>query len=160
MEHKINFEFSTRPYLCKNKRYKLSQINRIDDESVLFANTFFRDVSLVTKKYIYKFEREEGEKDKDLAYFKERVSFNPSKETLEWLESNLPKGGYNYKYTDKDLNITFGDYPKFPEYLKRIQEKIDRWRKKLEREKEIEKEIEKEREKERKNEVNEEGNAI
>ena len=152
MEHKIKFELSTRPYLCKNKRYKLSQINRIDDEYVLLARTFFRNVSLLTKNYIYKFEREEGETDKDLAFFKERVPFNPSKEDLEYLESNKPKGGFNYTYSDEDKNITFGDYPKFPEYLKRIKDKVDRWRK--EREKEREKEIERE------NEVNEEENSI
>ena len=155
MEHKINFEFSTRPYLCKNKRYKLSRINRIDDEYVIFASTFFRDVSLLTKNYIYKFEREEDEKNKDLAFFKERVPCKQSKENLECFESKIPTGGYNYIYTEKDMNITFGDYPRYPEYLKRIQEKIARWKKEIEEDKEMEKQ----REKERENKVNEEENS-
>lgn len=159
MERKIKFDLSTKPYLCKNKRYKLSQINRIDDEYVLLARTFFRNVSLWTKNYIYKFEREEGETNKDLAFFKERVPFKLSKEDLESIEYKH-KGGFNYAYTDEDKNITFGDYPKYPEYIKRIKEKVDSWRKIREEEREKEKEREKEIERKKENEVSEEANRI
>ena len=113
-------------YLCKNRRYKLSWILTINDEKIILRTPHvLKDISLFTESYIYRFEREPDDKDKDAAIFKERELLR--KETLEFMkktriESPEEYFGYDYKYSE-GMDLPFGDYPRLKERMRRIQER-------------------------------------
>lgn len=113
-------------YLCKNNRYKLSLINSIDYEDILLRSPILRKASLFTLSYIYIFEKEEDEEEIDAAIFKERV---PQKKSnlgyLKKLEYQVHGGGYDYLYSEEDMKLDYGDYPKFPERIKRYKKMLN-----------------------------------
>lgn len=125
MEKKEKDFGNTCNYLCKNRRYKLSWILRINNEKIIFRTPhIFRDILLFTETYIYKFEREQDDTDKDAAIFKERELL--SKESLDSIKKRMESQeqyfGYDYKFFE-GLDLPLGDYPRFEERIRRIKKR-------------------------------------
>jgi len=116
-------------YLCKNRRYRLSWILTIDDEIIILRTPIaFSEISFFTESYIYKFQRERDERDKDCAIFIERVPI--TKEHLEFIKSIKTSKqffGYNYIYSEKDLDLDLdvGDFPRHEKLWERIKKRKD-----------------------------------
>ena len=125
MEQKGNDGGYAHYYLCRGRRYKLPWIDTIDNEEILLRTPHaFRDISLFTESYQYKFQREKDDRNRDYAIFKERVKMNDS--YLNWIksiESPVHHGVRNYIYTEEDGYGEIGDFPRYEELIKRIRER-------------------------------------
>ena len=114
-------------YLCKNRRYRLSWIFSIDDEIIILRTPIaFSEISFFTESYIYKFQRERDDRDKECAIFIERVPI--TKEHLEFIKSiktSKQCSGYNYIYSEEDLDLDLdvGDFPRHEKLWERVKKK-------------------------------------
>ena len=127
MKQKENDGSLTNFYLCKNRRYRLSWILTIDGEKIILRTPIpFSEISFFTESYIYKFQREPDERDKDCVIFIERVPI--SKGHLDFIKSIKTSKqffGYNYKYSEEDLSLDLdvGDFPRHEELWERVKKK-------------------------------------
>ena len=119
--------------LCKNKRYLINDIKKIDGEYLIKIDPYKSGVIAYTKKYGYIFERTVHY----FYFFKERINLNDEeKKELENEEPLTDREGYCYTYSDKDLKLAFGDHPPVSEKIEIIKIIIDKYKKILNEQKE------------------------
>ena len=128
--------------LCKEKRYKIDEIGRIDGDYVVKIGTHPVGVILFTVNHYYKFDftMQEGHL---LCIFKERFDLENkvAKETLKNLEPLYPKG-LSYTYSEKkNIRLAYGDYPPFQERLEILNIRLKRLKAYIDKKKEKEKNV-------------------
>jgi hypothetical protein len=119
--------------LCKNKRYIINEIKKIDGEYLLKIDPYKSGVIAYTKNYGYIFERTIH----FLYIFKERINLSDEeKKDLENEEPLTDRKGHYYTYSDKDLKLAIGDHPPVTERIEIIKIIIDKFKKHLDKKKE------------------------
>ena len=108
-------------YLCKDRRYLLGEIKKIDSEYLLKIDSYNLGVIMYTSNYSYRFERT----NTDGYIFKERVDLDDkTKNDLKELKPLTKREGNCYFYSEKDLKLERGDYPSLAERIERIEHKL------------------------------------
>ena len=103
-------------YLCKDRRYLLGEIKKIDSEYLLKIDSYNLGVIMYTSNYSYRFERT----NTDGYIFKERVDLDDkTKNDLKELKPLTKREGNCYFYSEKDLKLE-----RLAERIERIEHKL------------------------------------
>lgn len=114
-------------YLCKDRRYLLGEIKKIDNEYLLKIDSYDLGVIMYTSNYSYTFERT----NTDGYIFKKRTNLDDkTKSNLKDLKPLTEREGNYYFYSEKDLKLERGDYPSLDERIKRIEHKLKKLKEK------------------------------